>query len=52
LKAAYPMLQIEIYDADKKIRTLLSEPTERAMPDGPDLVDYYDGVTFYMDRTF
>jgi hypothetical protein len=25
LKAAYPMLQIEIYDADKKIRTLLSE---------------------------
>ena len=46
------MLQIEIYDADKKIRTLLSEPTERAMPDGPDLVDYHDGVTFYMDRTF
>jgi hypothetical protein len=27
LKAAYPMLQIEIYDADKKSRTLLSEPT-------------------------
>jgi hypothetical protein len=27
LKAAYPMLQIEIYDADNKIRTLLSEPT-------------------------
>jgi hypothetical protein len=27
LKAAYPMLRIEIYDADKKIRTLLSEPT-------------------------
>ncbi|MCA6112829.1 hypothetical protein J6497_37810 [Bradyrhizobium sp. CNPSo 4026] len=27
LKAAYPMLQIEIYDADKGIRTLLSEPT-------------------------
>ena len=27
LKAAYPMLQIEIYDADKKIRTLLCEPT-------------------------
>jgi hypothetical protein len=25
LKSAYPMLQIEIYDADKKIRTLLSE---------------------------
>jgi hypothetical protein len=27
LKAAYPMLQIEIYDAEKKIRTLLREPT-------------------------
>jgi hypothetical protein len=27
LKAAYPMLQIEIYDAEKKIRTLLSEST-------------------------
>jgi hypothetical protein len=27
LKSAYPMLQIEIYDADKKIRTLLSEQT-------------------------
>ena len=27
LKAAYPMLQIEIYDADKRIRTLLSGPT-------------------------
>jgi hypothetical protein len=27
LKAAYPMLQIEIYDAEKKIRTLLTEPT-------------------------
>ena len=26
LKAAYPMLQIQIYDAEKKIRTLLSEP--------------------------
>lgn len=24
LKSAYPVLQIEIYDADKKIRTLLS----------------------------
>ena len=24
LKSAYPMLQIEIYDADKKVRTLLS----------------------------
>jgi hypothetical protein len=24
LKSAYPMLQIEIYDANKKIRTLLS----------------------------
>ena len=24
LKAAYPMLQIEIYDADKKVRTLLA----------------------------
>ena len=24
LKSAYPMLQIEIYDADNKIRTLLS----------------------------
>jgi hypothetical protein len=27
LKSAYPMLQIEIYDADKKVRTLLSEQT-------------------------
>jgi hypothetical protein len=27
LKAAYPMLQVEIYDADKKIRTLLTEET-------------------------
>jgi hypothetical protein len=27
LKAAYPMLQIEIYDAEKKIRTLLTEST-------------------------
>jgi hypothetical protein len=27
LKAAYPMLQVEIYDADKKTRTLLSEQT-------------------------
>jgi hypothetical protein len=27
LKAAYPMLQVQIYDAEKKIRTLLSEPT-------------------------
>jgi hypothetical protein len=27
LKVAYPMLQIEIYDAVQKIRTLLSEPT-------------------------
>ena len=27
LKAAYPMLQIEIYDAANKIRTLLSEQT-------------------------
>jgi hypothetical protein len=24
LKAAYPMLQIEIYDAEKKVRTLLT----------------------------
>ena len=24
LKAAYPMLQIEIYDAEQKVRTLLS----------------------------
>jgi hypothetical protein len=27
LKSAYPMLQIEIYDADKKVRTLLSDQT-------------------------
>jgi hypothetical protein len=27
LKSAYPMLQIEIYDATKKVRTLLSEHT-------------------------
>jgi hypothetical protein len=27
LKAAYPMLQIEIYDAANKVRTLLSEQT-------------------------
>jgi hypothetical protein len=27
LKAAYPMLQIEIYDAVKKSRTLLSDST-------------------------
>jgi hypothetical protein len=27
LKAAYPMLQIEIYDAATKVRTLLSEQT-------------------------
>jgi len=27
LKSAYPMLQTEIYDATKKVRTLLSEQT-------------------------
>jgi hypothetical protein len=27
LKAAYPMLQVQIYDAENKIRTLLSELT-------------------------
>jgi hypothetical protein len=30
LKAAYPMLQIEIYDAEKKTRTLLSDQTSPA----------------------
>lgn len=39
LKSAYPMLQIEIYDADKKIRTLLSDEPSEPRAAGANLMD-------------